>query len=72
MATKNRKIFCLTEGTIRTLARELAKDGELPKEKITPELVEKVRFVIVTEFRDWDTWLKAVISDVAERQGSNN
>jgi polyhydroxyalkanoate synthesis regulator phasin len=72
MAAKNRKIFCLTEGTIRTLARELVKDGELSKEKITSELVEEVRFVIVTQFRDWDTWLKEIISDVVETQSNNN
>ena len=71
MNTNNRKIFCLTEGTIRTLARELARDGELSKEKITHELVGRVRSVIVRQFCDWDTWLKEVISDMVESQSNN-
>ena len=71
MATRNRKIFCLTEGTIRSLARELVKDGELSKEKITPALLEKVKWEVLTNFRNWDTWLKEAISKVVEEQKSN-
>jgi hypothetical protein len=65
MTIKNRKIFCLTEGTIRTLSREMVRDGELPKEKITAELVEKVRLSVIVEFKEWDNWLKKVIYDSA-------
>ena len=59
-AEKNRKIFCITEGTVRTLTREM----DLPKEKLTPELMERVKNAIWVEFRDWDSWLKEVIEQM--------
>ena len=57
---ENRKIFCITEGTVRTLTREM----DLPKEKLTPELMERIKDAIWVEFRDWDSWLKEVIDQL--------
>ena len=59
-AEKNRKIFCITEGTVRNLTREM----DLPKEKLTPELMERIKDAIWVEFRDWDSWLKEVIEQM--------
>jgi hypothetical protein len=59
-AGENRKIFCITDGTVRTLTREM----DLPKEKLTPELIERIKDAICIEFRDWDSWLKEVIDQL--------
>ena len=63
-AGENKKIFCITEGTVRTLTREM----DLPKEKLTPELMERIKDAIWVEFRDWDNWLKEVIAKLAGEQ----
>ncbi len=60
-AGENKKIFCITEGTVRTLTREM----DLPKEKLTPELMERIKDAIWVEFHDWDNWLKEVIAKLA-------
>ena len=59
-AGESKKIFCITEGTVRTLAREM----DLPKEKLSLELMERIRYAIRVEFRDWDSWLKEVIDEL--------
>jgi len=66
MANKrqNRKIFCITEGTVRTLTREM----DFPKEKLTPEFMERIKNAIWVEFRDWDSWLKEVIGNLVSEE----
>ena len=61
---RNRRVFYITEGTIRDLARELARAGVISKDDITTELVEEVRVAVLTEFRDWDTWIKELILNI--------
>jgi hypothetical protein len=60
----NKKIFYLTEGTIRTLAREM----DLPKDKVTPDMVTEVAQIFLKEFRDWDNWIKEIIANVVEER----
>ncbi len=65
MPRQNKKIFCITEGAIRTLARE---EGISP-DRLTPEVMQAIKERIWDELRDWDIWIKrSVIPDALENK----
>jgi hypothetical protein len=50
---KNKLIFGITEDDILMLAGEMRK-----RRKITPEVMNRIRYRILYAFREWDNWLK--------------
>lgn len=63
-APKNKRIFRLniTEDTIYMLAEE----RDIPREKITPEVMQRVKDNILSQFRNWDWWIQEVVTKIVE------